>query len=328
MGRKLVLVADDSELIRQVLSDAFGCAGYEVATASDGVEALQLASERRPDVIVADILMPVMDGWALCEEVRRDGNLRDVPFVFLTTERDVPKRIKGLESGADDYVCKPFSKEELLARVEAVTRRAARSHGGARGSRPQTPQQPRLAGHTDHMPMPDLLQLLSQNNETGTLHIRGASVARVYFEEGQIVNTEAQGLKGEKALFRVMAWPEARFEFEPGAPAREVEPALNGSTPSVLMEGFAHLDELRDLAERLPPRERRVRISSDKVPDPEALDLTTTQRLMLHTAGNRGATVAQLIDTVPDRDLDAYKALSELLESGLIEEIAEETAPS
>ena len=317
MSKLKILVVDDSALIRQVIADALTPRGYEVTTAADGAEALSLLEEFPADLIIADILMPVMDGWALLERIRTATATRDVPFIFLTTERDVPKRIQGLESGADDYVCKPFSKEELLARAEGVLRRA-------RYARPATTSEEgfdpcRLTGHTTHIAMSDLLQLLAMNGKSGTLHVTGESVARVYFREGQVINAETQGLRGEKALFRVVSWPEAQFSFEPGEPAREVEALLTGGTSSVLMEAFAHLDELRDIINRLPPRSTRMKVIRAMAEAAETMDLSTAQRIMLFTAGGRGASLGEMVDTVPNKDLDAYMALEDLLRRGLVE---------
>jgi len=318
MPERHVLIVDDCELIRQVLTDAFTPAGYRVRTAADGEEALRLMAGERPDLVVADILMPVMDGWALCQRLRSDPALQDIPIIFLTTERDVPKRIKALEMGADDYLCKPFSKEELLARAAAVLRRMAPRRGDHEEV-PAPPPPPMLTGHTDHLAMTDLLQLLSQNGRSGTLHLSGASVARVYFREGKIVNAETQGLAGEKALFRIMAWPAARFEFEPGEPARRVEEALTAGTSTMLMEGFAHLDELRELVEGLPEHGTILRVSPGRAQTIDGMALSTTQRLILLTAGPRGKRIDQIVDMVPDKDLDAYAALRGLLDEGLLE---------
>ena len=335
MNRGRVLIVDDSALLRAVLADTFRPAGFEVIEAAEGQEALRAIEAGRPDLIIADILMPVMDGWALCEEVRRQEGLADVPFIFLTTERDVPKRIRGLERGADDYVCKPFSKEELLARAEAVLRRASRARPDPQcgttadrmsDTQPVQPitQVPPLSGHTDHIAMADLLQLLSMNGRTGTLNLFGESVGRIYFQAGQIVNAETQGVKGEKALFRIMAWPAVRFEFEMGEPARKVDKAITSSTSNVMMEGFAHLDELHDLMAQLPHRGVRLRVPRSKVTKIENLPLDTTQRIILFNAAGKGALVADILDIVPLKDLDVYHAISHLMTDGLLEVADEE----
>jgi len=216
----------------------------------------------------------------------------------------------------DDYMCKPFSKEELVARVKAVLRRTAVPD---RPAAPAAVPPAGLTGHTDHIPMPDLFQLLSLNGKSGTLHLWGASVARVYLRGGQIINAETQGLKGEKALFRIMAWPSARFEFVPGEPERDIDIELTGSTSSVLMDGFTHLDELRDLIAALPPGDRRLRVPAAKAASLDQIELSTMQRIILYTAGGRGATTSEIIDTVPQRDLEAYRTLTDLVRRGLLE---------
>jgi DNA-binding response OmpR family regulator len=322
MSAKRVLVVDDSQLIRQVLADALTAKGFQVDTAENGSDALRKIGRQRPDLVVTDILMPVMDGWALCEAIRRAEPTHEVPFIFLTTERDVPKRIKGLEMGADDYICKPFSKEEVVARVESVMRRVARTAGrskrkGAKASQTR-PGPVHLAGHSEQLAIPDVIQLLSLNQRSGTLHIRGRSVGRIFFREGKILNAETRSLKGRKALFRIVTWPEALFEFEPGEPGRPAEPALEGSTSSVLMESFKQFDELHQLAKRLPNLDERLRATRKK--ESELGALTTTQRIILRAAAG-GATLAEIIDSVPDDDLVAYTFIEELIGRGALEVI-------
>ncbi len=325
MSKGRVLVVDDSALLRQVIFDTFTPHGYEVIMAGNGAEALERIKNARPDLILSDVLMPVMDGWALCQEIRSGAETRGIPFIFLSTERDVPKRIKGLELGADDYVCKPFSKEELFSRAEAVMRRARAASGpDKRGERAKN--RASLAGNTSAISMADLLQLLSLNGRTGTLHVSGESPARIYFSEGQIIHAETQALKGEKALFRVMAWSDARFLFEGGEPEREIQPTLTGSTASMLMEGFAHMDEVRDLIARLPARNQRLRARTGMEGGPERADLNGTQRIMILAAGRRGARVADIIDAVPEKDLHAYATMVDLLDRGLLEVLEVETA--
>ncbi len=116
-----VLIADDDAGIRDVLRMALEPAGFAVSVAADGQEALQMARSLSPDLVVLDIGMPEMDGLTVCRELRKDS---DVPILFLTAQSDEVDRIVGLEMGADDYVPKPFSPREIVARIRAILKRA------------------------------------------------------------------------------------------------------------------------------------------------------------------------------------------------------------
>ncbi len=115
-----ILIVDDDAHIREVLRYALGQAGFSIDEAADGVEALTLAKSTDYDLIVLDILMPEKDGIEVCNELRRNS---EVPILFLSSKDEEIDRIVGLELGADDYVTKPFSPRELLARIRAILRR-------------------------------------------------------------------------------------------------------------------------------------------------------------------------------------------------------------
>ncbi len=116
-----VLVVEDNELIRSNLVKGLEEAGYAVDAASDGDEGFWYAEGCMYDVIVLDLMLPGMDGITILKKLRKKG--RKDPVLILTARGDVPDRVEGLDSGADDYLCKPFSFEELLARVRALIRR-------------------------------------------------------------------------------------------------------------------------------------------------------------------------------------------------------------
>src|SRR5581483_3341737 len=115
-----ILVVDDDPKITQLLKRALSLEGYAVQTASSGASGLEEARARRPDLVVLDILMPGMDGLEVCRELRSSG---DTPVLLLTAKDEVADRVRGLDSGADDYLVKPFALEELLARIRALLRR-------------------------------------------------------------------------------------------------------------------------------------------------------------------------------------------------------------
>jgi two-component system OmpR family response regulator len=123
-----ILVVDDEEYITDLVSLGLRFVGFEVDVAADGRDALAKIASMRPDLVVLDIAMPQMDGIEVVQRLRRDG--LETPVVFLTA-RDAPSdRVRGLHLGADDYITKPFSLEELLARIEAVLRRVSHTERG------------------------------------------------------------------------------------------------------------------------------------------------------------------------------------------------------
>ncbi|MGI8588228.1 MAG: response regulator transcription factor [Chloroflexia bacterium] len=115
-----LLVVDDEPLIVEMLVMGLGYEGFEVSVARDGVEALALAGSEKPDLVILDIMLPRMDGFEVCRRLR---SARDVGIIMLTARGEVDDRIQGLETGADDYLPKPFKFRELLARIRAVLRR-------------------------------------------------------------------------------------------------------------------------------------------------------------------------------------------------------------
>ena len=118
--RQKILVVDDEASIRRILETRLKMVGYDVVTAEDGEEAVEVFNKANPDLVVLDVMMPKMDGYGVTREIRRTS---DIPIIILTALGDVSERITGLELGADDYVIKPFSPKELEARVKAVLRR-------------------------------------------------------------------------------------------------------------------------------------------------------------------------------------------------------------
>ena len=116
-----VLVVDDEPAVREAVSRALALSGYEVAAADDGHAALDAVRRGHPELIVLDVLMPGLDGVALCRRLRRNGDR--TPVLMLTARDAVSDRVAGLDAGADDYLVKPFALEELLARVRALLRR-------------------------------------------------------------------------------------------------------------------------------------------------------------------------------------------------------------
>jgi DNA-binding response OmpR family regulator len=119
-----ILIVEDETPMRTALADLLSAEGYRALTASDGASGLERALAEKPDLILLDVMMPKLDGFALCAELRRLANA--VPVLMLTAKGQIEDRVNGLDAGADDYLVKPFSTDELLARVRALLRRVER----------------------------------------------------------------------------------------------------------------------------------------------------------------------------------------------------------
>ena len=119
-----ILIIEDETPMRTALADLLAGEGYRALTAADGERGLDRALAEKPDLILLDVMLPKLDGFAVCAELRRLAN--DVPVLMLTAKGQIEDRVTGLGAGADDYLVKPFSTDELLARVRALLRRAER----------------------------------------------------------------------------------------------------------------------------------------------------------------------------------------------------------
>ena len=121
MAKKILIVDDETQIV-DICKDYLKAAGYETITASDGVQGVSTFRREKPDLIVLDLMMPEMGGLDVCREIRRESN---VPIIMLTARVEETDKLIGLELGADDYITKPFSPRELVARVRVVLRRVA-----------------------------------------------------------------------------------------------------------------------------------------------------------------------------------------------------------
>lgn len=122
MGNKILVVDDEAVLLETIVYN-LELAGYQVSTAADGASALETAHREKPDLMILDLMLPVMDGLEVCRQLRREDDTAGMLILMLTAKSEEIDKVVGLEVGADDYVTKPFSKHELLARVKALLRR-------------------------------------------------------------------------------------------------------------------------------------------------------------------------------------------------------------
>jgi CheY-like chemotaxis protein len=206
-NRPNVLVVEDEAKLARAIALYLRPRGYDVRTAANGAEALTLIAEDRPDVIVSDIMMPVMDGYTLCRRLREDPAARAIPFLFLTAKDDEMERIRGLKLGADDYVAKPCDLEEIKRRVQTLLGRVAAarriaSHGV------------QMSGDLEETELVDLVQALGLHEKTGALILKRHSESGVlYLKDGQIIGAELGTSDGREPLASLLAWKSGTYFF-------------------------------------------------------------------------------------------------------------------
>lgn len=316
-----LLAVDDSRLILRVIRDYFAAQGWEVVEADDGAAGAAALSDGLPTAIVSDVLMPGMDGWDFYRAVRGRAGGADVPFVFLTVERELPSRLQGLHIGADDYMTKPFDVEELYARItRLVDKRAEREAMRSRSTA-------LLAGSVEHMAISDLLQIWSLNGKEGTVHLRqDGSDGRIEFEAGQMVDAACGTVRGVKALFRMLGWDRAEFHVTPRRDPL-AERTIDIPASAVLMDGLVSLDDWVRWKEHLPAPEASVDLAPDARARLQGHTPNAVEFDVLSRAKNR-TPVGRILDENPFPDALVAEALCTLAARGVIRVHAPEGAPA
>jgi DNA-binding response OmpR family regulator len=204
-----VLVVDDDNTYREKAAQAMRDAGFEVMTAANGFEGLSAALKHQPSLILSDVTMPGMDGWQLLRMVRARPTLRRTPVVFLTDLQNDEQRLRGYALGVDDYVAKPFTSVELIARVERVIERAQSADedvpSGMRGDLSKVPTSSLLA--FAEMERRTAVVQLAREGEKATLHLKDGAVMRIDLD------ARLAHLKGLERFFHILDWERGRFEL-------------------------------------------------------------------------------------------------------------------
>ena len=198
-----VLVVEDDEHIRELVLLHLGLEGLQTVAAADGVEGLRIARNQPFDLIVLDVMLPGLDGITLCRAVRRETHLKDVPILMLTARREEADKVNGLESGADDYLTKPFGLREFVARVRALLRRRRSAANASAHEAPVTVAElhidparrlARVSGREIELTAHefDLLYVLASNR--GIVFSRDALVQRVWGSDTHITERSVDTL--------------------------------------------------------------------------------------------------------------------------------------
>jgi len=211
MAKSKILVVDDNAYLVDILSFSLEMENYEVLKAYDGEEAIKIISKNPPDLILADIMMPKMDGFELCKKTKEDPKTKDIPFLFLTAKGKLDDQLKGFSLGGDDYIVKPFNLNDLLKKI-AKSIEQYKEKGSIVKDIPKE-------GDISEFPIIKVLQSMKSNKETATLTATTSDdVGKIYIKNGKITKAETSVSKDKVALESILTWKDGKFQIKNSVP--------------------------------------------------------------------------------------------------------------
>jgi CheY-like chemotaxis protein len=243
-----ILIVDDDHRMQREVHDALKPAGHDIMPVANGLVALARACLVTPDLIVSDVVMPVMDGWTLLARVREHTRLAHVPFILLTSKNVNTDLQRGFRLGADDYLQKPFDPAELVLRADRLLTR-----GRGKTTSPADEPAPLgvgLTGDLADFSLNSLLVCFASERKTGTIVVRdGRTRGRVFIRNGHVVGARIDHgpeLRNADAIYWLLRWTAGRFEFR--ASAVEMADEVRAPTSYLVLEAARRLDEERHRA--------------------------------------------------------------------------------
>jgi CheY-like chemotaxis protein len=307
----LLLVDGDAKSLR-VMEVSLKKAGFSVTTAIHGKDALEKVQISPPDLVLADTKMPEMDGFELCKALKSDERFKFIPYVFLTNQKSVEFKVRGLELGGDDYLTKPIYIKEIVTRVKMILQKAEKERIEKRET-----TKGGFAGSLADMGVVDLVQTFEIGRKTGLINIQGERTGTVYFKDGRVIDAELGRLKGENAFYRMLNTFEGQFEVQFSALDRPER--IEISTQGLLMEGMRRLDEWGRMLEQLPPLETVFEIDYHQLADRLSEIPDEVNGLLRLFDGKR--TLSRVVEDSDFEDLAALGIISKLYFEGLIREL-------
>nr|WP_277989533.1 response regulator [Corallococcus sp. NCSPR001] len=307
----MLLVDGDAKSLR-VMEVSLKKAGFSVTTAIHGKDALEKVQISPPDLVLADTKMPEMDGFELCKTLKSDERFKFIPFVFLTNQKSVEFKVRGLELGGDDYLTKPIYIKEIVTRVKMILQKAEKERIEKRET-----TKGGFAGSLADMGVVDLVQTFEIGRKTGVISIQGERTGVVYFKEGRVIDAELGRLKGENAFYRLLNTFEGQFDVQFTTLDRTER--IEVSTQGLLMEGMRRLDEWGRMLEQLPPLETVFEIDYHQLADRLSEIPDEVNGLLRLFDGKRA--LSRVVEDSDFEDLAALGIISKLYFEGLIREL-------
>jgi CheY-like chemotaxis protein len=318
--QQLLLVDGDPRSVR-VLEVSLKNAGFNVTTAVDGADALAKLEYAVPDLVLTDTRLPGIDGYEMVRKLKARPEHASIPIVFLTSQKSIEDKIRGLELGVEDYLTKPIFVRELITRVHMLLARRTQERI-ATGPASRT----RFAGSLEDMSVVDLLQTIEVSRKSGIARItNGKREGIVYFRDGKLVDAELGKLRGEEAVYRALLWTGGHFEVE--FKAVDNPDVIPTSTQGLLMEGMRRVDEWGRLSEQLPSLDIIFDVDHETLVE-RLTEIPDELNAILRLLDGRRA-LMEIIDESPFDDLSTLSVISKLYFEGLLVPVeSEELVPS
>ena len=314
MAKQNILIVDADPESVKVLEVSLKKAGYSVTKSPDGQEALEMIGFSAPDLIISDTKMPNLDGFGLCTKLKENEETEHIPFIFLTADKSIENKIRGLELGVEDYLNKPIFIREILVRVNLALQRREKERLENRTAGTKS----KFSGSLQDMGVVDLLQTIDLGHKSGVIHLeKSDDTGDIFFKDGQVIDAETDTRKGADAVYRMLVWSEGTFEIEFKSIKRGQTIEL--STQGLLMEGMRQLDEWGRLQEQLPPLTAIFDVDEDVLADRLGEIPDEVNAILKHFDGR--SPLMEVVDRAGLGDLEALTVISKLYFEGLILEV-------
>jgi CheY-like chemotaxis protein/Flp pilus assembly protein TadD len=309
MARQNLLIVDGDARNRRVLEVSLRKAGFSITPAESAEEALEFLELAEPDLIISDTRLSGEDGFGLCTSVKKHPRWRHIPFIFLTSEKSIEDKVRGLELGVDDYLTKPIYIKEITTRVSMLLQRKQHERLERKDTRTK------FTGTLADMAVVDLVQTIEISRKSGVIEF-GTELgpATVWFRDGAVIDAEMGRLQGEAAIYRLLGLGNGEFELEFKTINRGQ--VIQSGTQALLMEGMRRVDEWGRLMEQLPPLDSVLAVDSPVLEDRRD-DLTTEHNALLRRFDGR-RTIIDVVDDSGQDDLEALTAISQFFFEGLL----------
>lgn len=308
-GKKKILIIDEDANYISGLRKELTKAGYEVIYWSDGKKALDLSSNFRPNLIISDVNLSNDDGHSFFREIKTNHEFKDVPFIFLSSQKRVDDRIKSIEIGVDDFISKPFYVEEVVARIENLFNEMNQFDDA------QLPGGNGFSGYLHEMNLIDLVQTLEVGQKSAVIKLNlGNYVGKVYIRKGEIVDARFLDLPSEQALYKLFLWTEGSYQVE--FTKEDYPRTLNKPTEKLLSEGIKRNARWDQIKKNLPSLStilavNKISFQENNISDDEKQLIRLT---------NKQSKIYDIITKSPLDDIKTLEIVDNLYRKGYLKE--------